>query len=193
LQRQKKDWQLSQPALDKLLIYLDSDREAAGQKYEAIRSKLIKFFEWRGCISSQEYADLTLDRVATRLLDGVELSPKNPYLYFHGVALNLLREYWRDPERQMKHSELEEFVAPNVTETDPQSDRISDCMDRCLLILPPESRHLLEEYHQPGGKNKQRRKKLAALLSIPMNALRIRAFRLRVQLQKCVEKCTTSL
>jgi hypothetical protein len=45
----KKDWVLTQDAFDKLLNWLDSDRERAGQKYETIRLRLIKIFTCRRC------------------------------------------------------------------------------------------------------------------------------------------------
>ena len=41
-------WALSQRGFDRLLDRLGPDRERAGERYEALRFKLIKFFEWRG-------------------------------------------------------------------------------------------------------------------------------------------------
>jgi len=38
----KKEWVLTQEAFDRLLGWLDPDRESAGEKYEAIRLRLIK-------------------------------------------------------------------------------------------------------------------------------------------------------
>ena len=52
----KKDWIVTQGAFDLLLRQLDSDRERSGQRYELIRRKLMKFFEWRGCTTPDEYA-----------------------------------------------------------------------------------------------------------------------------------------
>src|SRR4029453_5040025 len=93
----KKEWVLTEDAFEKLLAQLDADRERAGEKYERIRHKLIKFFEWRGGASPEEYADRSIDRVARRVYEGAELRVSDPYLYFHGVALKVLKEHWREP------------------------------------------------------------------------------------------------
>lgn len=78
---------------NKLLAQLDADRESAAEKYEQIRQKLTKFFQWRGCLTPDECVDLAIDRVTRRIAEGVEITTRDPYLYFHGVAINVLREY----------------------------------------------------------------------------------------------------
>ena len=42
----KGEWVLTQAAFDGLLAMLDSDRDKAGEKYEFIRLKLLKYFQW---------------------------------------------------------------------------------------------------------------------------------------------------
>jgi len=39
---------LTAQALDALLALLDSDRDRAGEKYEEIRLRLTRYFEWAG-------------------------------------------------------------------------------------------------------------------------------------------------
>ncbi|MCI0489467.1 MAG: hypothetical protein L0229_22980 [Blastocatellia bacterium] len=92
----KEPWSLTEEAFGKLLAQLGRDPERAAEKYESIRGKLIKLFKCRGCLLPEEYADKTIDRVARKLDQGAELRVSDPYLYFHGVALNILKEYWRD-------------------------------------------------------------------------------------------------
>lgn len=82
----KKEWVLTREAFDKLLACLDRDRERAAEKYEEIRNALITFFEHRGCLSPQEYADETINRVARRLSEGKEIYANNAASYFYGVA-----------------------------------------------------------------------------------------------------------
>lgn len=48
---------------DNLLRLLDLDRDVAGDKYERLRRKLIKFFEWNACFPAEDLADETFDRV----------------------------------------------------------------------------------------------------------------------------------
>src|ERR1700686_2943895 len=88
----KKDWIVTQASFDRLLQKLDSDRDRAGEQYLRIRQKLSKFFEWRGCISPEECADRTIDRAARRIDEGSEIHASDVYLFFHGIAVNVLRE-----------------------------------------------------------------------------------------------------
>ncbi|HZR27176.1 MAG TPA: hypothetical protein VFA71_00235 [Terriglobales bacterium] len=58
---------LTREEFAKLLAALDSDRNQAAKKYEILRRKLVKLFERRQCIQTEELADETLDRLAKRL------------------------------------------------------------------------------------------------------------------------------
>jgi DNA-directed RNA polymerase specialized sigma24 family protein len=194
-----RDWALQPEAFARLLRTLDPDRERAGEKYERLRQKLIALFRWRGCAVPEDLADETIDRVARRLSEGETLRVANPALYFHGVALNVLREYWRDPAR------TNQPLPPDVTEpalvldsegarerADLSADheRRLTCLAACLDALSPESRHLLVTYHH--GERRERieaRQMLAETLGVPMNALRIRVFRLRAGLVRCMDRC----
>lgn len=189
--RRKKDWTLTGDTLDHLLTQLDGDRDRAGEKYERIRRKLVNFFQWRRCLHADEYADRTIDRVAHRLSEAVILNPENPYLYFHGVALNLLSEYWRAAGPV---TELVEAPAKPPEPALPDADRKLECLNRCLEKLTPGNRDLLVAYHNPEKDvpNIQNRKSLADTMNVPLNALRIRVFRIRDGLRNCVEACMSA-
>jgi len=77
-----------------------------------------------------------------------------------------------------------------------RSDRESrvECLERCIESLQADSRDLIINYYQgeTGAKIKNR-KQLAERLKIPINALRIRALRIREKLEDCVENCIGSL
>lgn len=194
-----KKWALTREALDLLLAEIDQDRERAGAKYEEIRRKLIKFFTWRGCDSPEVCADDTIDRVARKILQGAQLFVKNPYLYFHGVALNVLREYWKETERSVESiedlSSSEELAENPFHQKQRDEERLDieqrlECMSDCIRQLPPENLSLINEYHQGEKREKiERRRRLAERLNIPLNALRIRAFRIRAELENCIERC----
>ena len=71
-----------------------------------------------------------------------------------------------------------------------EKERLIECLNLCLQKLTPESLHLITLYHQgEEALDKARRKELAQSLGIPLNALRIRAYRIRVEIEDCVEKC----
>jgi DNA-directed RNA polymerase specialized sigma24 family protein len=56
--------------------------------------------------------------------------------------------------------------------------------------LSPENRELVMRYYEADGRAKIEKRKLQAEeLGIAPNALRIRAYRIRAALQKCLEQC----
>ena len=194
----KRAWDLTPDAFQGLLAFLDPDPRQAGEKYEKIREKLTRFFEWRGCVPGDEFTDKTFDRVARKLQDGLESAPAEPYLYFHGVALNVARERWRAAEREPRLvgggasiPVINPIEVPQISES--EHERRLGCLQDCIDRLTPMSRDLLTSYHLGGtGINIGRRKGLAERLNIPAAALRLRVYRVRRTLQTCVDRCLGS-
>jgi DNA-directed RNA polymerase specialized sigma24 family protein len=196
-----KEWILTEEAFNKLLTQLDTDRERAGEKYEWMRLKLMKFFEWRGCLPPEEYTDKVIDRVAKKIAEGEDIRASDPYVYFHGVARFVVMERWREPEREQESlDEMPPSLSPSENPEElkerelakAQLEKRLDCMNHCLDKLPPESRDMILQYHQgEGGAKIKNRKEMAARLQMPLNALRIRAHRIRDRLEACVEDCAS--
>jgi RNA polymerase sigma factor (sigma-70 family) len=189
----KKEWVVTQQAFDHLLDWLDADRDSAGSKYEKIRVRLIKIFTCRGCGEADDLADETINRVTAKLGQISETYSGDPALYFYGVAQNVHLEYLRKKPR------IEE-ISPTGREPGGQTAWASEavdeiereyaCLEQCMDRLPPENRRLVLEYYQEEKRAKiDHRKQLADQLGIAVNALRIRAHRLRLQLQHCVQTC----
>jgi DNA-directed RNA polymerase specialized sigma24 family protein len=176
-----KSWVLTQGSFDALLDWLDPEREQAGQKYEQIRTRLIKIFTCRGCCEPELLADETINRVIKRVSEIRRDFKGEQSRYFYGVANKVYLEYLR----------RREIVPTPLPPTD--SSRVEaefTCLEECLDRLPAESRELVLQYHQADRKAKiEQRKKLAQSLGIAPNALRIRAHRIRGSLQQCLEKC----
>lgn len=194
----KKDWEITPEAFEKLLEWLSHDREAAGREYENIRRKLIKLFKWRNCTPEEEYADMTITRVMRRIVEGAEVNVEKPYLYFHGTALNVIREYWRK-QQKFKQEDFETLDQTKIASESPEQELEQefereksasrfDCMKKCLNELSPEKRDFIIKYHH-GEKKKDVRKAMAEKLHITMNVLRIRACRVREGLQNCLQTC----
>lgn len=174
-------WGLTRPAFVRLLGWLDADATTAAKKYEEIHRALIKYFESRGCHTPEEQADKTIDRVARRIEDGVELWVEQPSRYFYGVAKHVLQEY----QRRQSDSWTRALYAADDPET---LQRRFDTMGRCLDQLPPEARELLVEYCSAEKRGKeQARLAIAERLGISINTLRLRVHRLRLQLSRCVQ------
>lgn len=183
----KKDWALTREAFDRLLACLDTDRERAGVKYETVRRKLVKFFEWRGAEFPEEHADEAINRVARKIVEGEEIRDFNHYV--GGVARLLLMEIFK--RRHQERAALERFPAPELPaeESVDTGPRVK-CFEICMDALAAENRELIVGYYREEKRNKiEHRKELARRLGIPLNALRIRTHRIRAKLEECVHKC----
>jgi DNA-directed RNA polymerase specialized sigma24 family protein len=176
-----RNWTLSQDAFDALLDWLDSDREQAAIKYEDIRRRLIKIFTGRACVEAEDLADETINRVTSRLDQIKEEFTGDRSRYFFGVANKVYMEYMRRKTPQ----------PPSTPPPDPnQAELEYECLEHCIDRLSGENRDLLLKYYGAEGRDKvDHRKQLAEELGIAPNALRIRAYRIRLGLQECVQKC----
>ena len=96
--RPRERWALTKPAFDALLDSLGTDRNAAAEQYLAVRRNLVRFFEWRGCATPEEYADESLNRCAKRVSAGDQI--RDISIYAIGVARMLIKEL--RPEQSSK-------------------------------------------------------------------------------------------
>lgn len=167
---------------DALLEWLHSDREQAGRRYEVIRAGLIRMFVSKGLSDAEHYADVTIDRVIRRLPEIQATYVGDPAKYFHGVARNVIREAQRQRE-------IATDVLPTQLFTSERGET-SECLSKCLGLLPPEKQALILDYHLFKGHAKiEHHRQMAGELSISEGALRTRAHHLRVSLEKCVLEC----
>jgi DNA-directed RNA polymerase specialized sigma24 family protein len=183
----KQKWVITAEAFEKFLTVLSPDREAAGRQYEALRIKLIRYFEWKSSSRAEYLADKTLDRVVQKIDQGTVIT--NIKAYVAGVARHVWQEE-HDPFVPLEENLPSGLaVAPSQVDDDDPDPQVI-CFDRCLEELSTENRKLLLAYFQDQGRNKiDNRIQLAQELSIPLNALRIRVFRIKKTLEGCIEKC----
>ncbi len=190
---------MTQDALDKLLALFDQEPERAGVKYELMRGKLTRFFQGRRCSLPDELADEVMNRVARRAQEGEEIRLDTLADYFYGVAHNVLREFLRSPENafssldvslpsahlSVNPDKLEERMAEKY-----ESEQRLECLESCVAKLPAETSNLIVSYYEEEeGAKIRKREQLADSMGIPINALRIRAHRIRAKLEKCVTEC----
>jgi DNA-directed RNA polymerase specialized sigma24 family protein len=177
----KKSWVLTQESFDALLDWLGPERDQAGQKYEHIRTRLIKIFTCRGCYEPEELADETINRVISRISEIQGSFEGDQTRYFCGVASKVYLEYRR--RKQVQPTLIQSTDSARV-------EAEFSCLEQCLGQLSSENRELVLHYYQSERKAKiEQRKLLAKRLGIAPNALRIRAHRIRMLLQECVENC----
>lgn len=178
-------WALTQEAFDRLLASLGSDPESAGEQYLEIRSNLVRFFEWRGSPFPEDHADETLNRVARRMVEGEKVL--NPAGYCRGIARLLLLEIHKERVRQQQA--FRELPAAMITSNSPdESEARISCLRMCLEELSSENHELILQYYNGEKRAKiDSRRKLAERLGVPINTLRMRALRIRENLQRAVE------
>ena len=184
--------ELTAEAFGLLLVRLDENESVAAGKYEELRLKLVKFFVWqRRCAESEAdaLADETLDRVSVKLARKVEI--KNINAYALEVSRFVWLEYIRNKKEDGYGDDLPEVAVPPEILEEPNA-RLQ-CLKKCLSeISKNESeRRLIIGYYAAGAgeKNKIERKNLAGKLGLTMNALKVKACRLRERLERCINDC----
>jgi DNA-directed RNA polymerase specialized sigma24 family protein len=183
--RGKEIWELTHESFVKLLSALDTDPERAGEHYEQLRQKLVSLFKWRGSTTPDELADETLNRLARKIDEGEVI--RNLFNYAGGMA----RPVWLEDLKRQERAQ-NAFEEVGVASRDPAPAEVlrAECFESCLESLPEENRALILDYYRAEkGTKIELRKQLAAKLGMPLNALRIRAHRIRTQLEKCVAAC----
>ena len=178
-------WVLTREALVRFLASPDSNVDRAGERYEEIRLRLVKFFDWRGSHFPEECADETITRVIRKLDSGENLRDIETYCL--GVARLVFLESLRQPEQgQIDLNQAADVAAPPKSSVSQQEH----CFERCLNALAPESRLLILEYYKDDERQKiNNRQNLAARLGLSLNALRSRTQRIRERLEKCINEC----
>ena len=176
----RETWALDREAFERLLEWLDPDRERAGERYEAIRARLVRIFVSRGCPFAEDLADETINRVSRKVPEVAGAYEGDPALYFYGVANRVHMEYVRRSARA---------AAPPPLAV-PADEREYECLQECLDALPPETKALVLDYYRGDKREKiERRREIAGRYGIALNALRIRMHRVRAGLEECLRRC----
>ncbi|MBV9072910.1 MAG: hypothetical protein JOZ10_04700 [Acidobacteria bacterium] len=190
----KKDWEPSESAFRGLLNWLDAGEDSDGRRYLDIRRRLVLYFERKNCLASQELADETLNRVARRLEEQGCIRDAAPAQYCYIVARFVFLESLREPEAQSRALSDESASSPpgqraRSSDDDRSSKEMLQALEECLTTLAPSDRELMLEYYRGERQEKIRgRKALAGRLGVTLNALTIRACRLRDKLEACVRR-----
>lgn len=171
---------------DALLSWLDPDRNRAGTKYEEIRQTLIKIFSWRGFKDAEDLTDETISRVTAKVLEVSRDFRGDPAVYFYAVAKKLVLEAYR---RDQRRASLPENPSANIVTLDYDDKAEHKCLNQCLNELPADDRELILLYYQQDEPKIPLRKALAKRFKVTPNTIRVRAYRIRIVLYTCIEKC----
>jgi DNA-directed RNA polymerase specialized sigma24 family protein len=180
-----------QHAFRAFLEWLDEGVDSGGQKYLEIHRRLAAFFDRKNCLSPDSLADEALSRVARRLEEEGAIHGMPPAQYCYAIARFVFLEYHRQTRpRQLGLSDLPDGSAPPGEDATTQALR-QDCLERCLRKLDGNYRELILEYYRGECREKiERRRQLAGRLGVTLNALSIRACRIRARLEGCVRTCS---
>jgi DNA-directed RNA polymerase specialized sigma24 family protein len=183
----KTRWSLDRRTLDNLLYALHPDREQASREYEALRQRLIRFFDWNHTPFPEELADEVLDRLARRLSNR-ETEILDPAKFAVGIARLLIKENLRENDRREAALVIMAQCTPESRNLELESALREEhiaVLQECLQAIPENSRNLLVRYFGTEGREKiQQRQRLAEEHGISLNALRNRVMRIRSELEK---------
>lgn len=186
-----RDSELPPESFEEILAWLNPDRELAGVMYVQLHDNLTKIFMWRRCSDPEGMTDEVFDRVAKRVGTVRPTYEGDPRLYFRAVANNLIKE---NLKKIGTHVSLEDvdLSTRQTTENENEEELIAreDCLQSCLQELGSDKRDLIRNYY---AKQKQAkidyRSELAQKLGISLPALRVKVFRIRESLEKCIDRC----
>jgi DNA-directed RNA polymerase specialized sigma24 family protein len=187
----REDSALTKVAFSRLLEWLDDGVDSNGERYVEIRRRLVQYFDRRNRPRPDDLADETLNRIARTLEESTVIATRPPARYCYVVAKFVLFEDVRRERRRVAFDEAHIGMTSPVAWREPDlNDERLDCLERCLRQLNPEQRELIVEYYADTRRRKiERRRALAERLGISMNALGIRAWRIRESLMASVEAC----
>lgn len=160
---------------DNLLARLEPTLADSAARYDHLRFKMFKFFEWRRCNESWELADETIARLVKKVRSGVEVQC---YSYVYEIAQYVLKEHLRALRK-------ERDILSKLTTPAQVADPSSDCEKHCVERLDREKRQLLERYYS----GKETSEELAGILGTTVQNLRLRIHRIKKKLEECYKDC----
>ena len=167
---------------DKLLSWLDADREKAGEKYRKLHLRLARVFAAKGCRQAEDLAYQTFDVIARKSDWLIENYEGDPALYVFGVA----KKIYKPPKP---------IPTPPPLPDNAEIERRCSCLEECLHhVTSADERDVVLRYHQKDkGEKIRERQQIAKELGISLNALRIRVWHIHARLRPCVQECVERL
>jgi DNA-directed RNA polymerase specialized sigma24 family protein len=192
---ENREPQAVHPSFERFLRRFDSDETVAGEKYESVRRRLVKFFECNRCAGPEDLADEVFDRIVAK--PETEII-RDVVCYAIGVARLVSMESHNRMRREVHSEDL-----PGGQDSLPESHNAStelmerldnekrlSCLRTCLAKLDNSDRELAIQYYgAEEEKQKYHRRKVAEKCGLTLDALRVRMNRMRERLEKCVTCC----
>jgi DNA-directed RNA polymerase specialized sigma24 family protein len=193
-QQERKDSAITTAAFQRLLAWLDQGENSEGEKYLVMRQRLLSYFDRKNCAAAEDLADETLNRVARWLEEEGVVESDAPARYCYITARFIFMEHLRETKRADRAlGQMQKLASNNdslMNEAAAEKELRHKCLDQCIAKLDRASRELITGYYIGKERAKiENRRSLAESLGISVNALSIRACRIRAKLEQCVREC----
>jgi DNA-directed RNA polymerase specialized sigma24 family protein len=190
----KKDRTPTPRAFHQFLNWLDGGVDSDGRKYLEMRRRLVAYFDRKNNTAPDELADETLNRVARRLEEEGLIESEAPAKYCYIVARFVFMEHLRAVQKErVLRDDILRRPHPrdsSASEAGDRKERMLNCLEQCTGKLEQSSRAIILRYYSGKERIKiENRRTLAQSLGITVNALSIRACRIRDKLEGCVREC----
>jgi DNA-directed RNA polymerase specialized sigma24 family protein len=196
-QASKSAWRPTAESFGRFLAFLDNGTESNGASYIEMQRRLAGYFARKGCLAPEELADETLNRVSRRLDEEGSIEIDTPARYCYITARFVFLEHTRatgvsnaalDESRPLINRQVQ-LNASDAEELE-KKEKMLRCLDECSSKLDEPKRGLIFGYYFGNeGVKIRNRSSMAERLGISLNALSIRACRIRRTLESCVRKC----
>ena len=192
----KKNWAITSSAFARLLGWLDEGKDSDGRNYLEMRQRLVAYFDRKNCLTPDDFADETLNRVARRLEEEGQIESETPAKYCYITAKFVFMESLRGADK--KSVPLDDALKKSSSNQSSEDEgknlkeKMLDCLEICTGKLEAANREMIVSYYYGEERVKiENRRALAEKLGISTNALTIRACRIRDKLEGCVGKCVS--
>ena len=190
---------LTEAAFARLLTWLDDGTDSDGERYLEARRRLVAYFDRKNRPAPDSLADEALNRISRTLEKSGAIATTPPLRYCYVVARFVLLEDLRRERRHVRFddgrhaSAITSSASADANDAAFVHERRLECLDGCLRKLKSEQQALIVDYYGDARRQRiERRRDLAFRLGITMNALGIRAWRIRAALENCVGACCKS-
>jgi RNA polymerase sigma factor (sigma-70 family) len=169
-----------------------------GHAYVEMRRRLRDYFRRKNCRTADDLADETLTRVARRLEEEGITRGETPARYCYIVARFVFLEHLRESKAHPTVTHVASDVAPqpsapsaaDTAEAAATREALLACLQRCIEQLDPLNRRIITRYYIGSARVKiDNRRELAESLGLSVNALTVRACRIRTRVEACVRRC----
>ena len=172
----------SNDSFEEMLEKLEPTAPTPQAAYKQCRSKMVKFFQWRGCEDSAALADETIARYFEQHSSGTQIDPDKLYSYMYAIALHVFYEFLRKKKKadRIRDKIKDLWHLPALV-----SNKRWECQKHCLEQLESDKEDLLGRYYLTNDEPKD----IAIDMGITVGTLRLRIHRIKQELRTCCEDC----